>query len=163
MDLEISELPAKKSKTEQREYDISWEQQAGLAEADSFSRVKEERIECDVSLEQQPAVAEIDKFTMPEYVKNELDEESAEDINAPHISDTFKIRVVDVAPESSATVSADEGGDEVDDVETEDSEKESSSADDSEADHQGEEWTVEHHRLQNSKTSKSNVSLSSSI
>ncbi|XP_030585751.1 uncharacterized protein LOC115780613 [Archocentrus centrarchus] len=144
VDLEISELLTKNPKAEQIEYDISWEQQAGLAEADSFITpgcVKEEHIECDISLEQQPGVAEADKFITSDCVKNELQEEDEEDL-----SDMYQIHVVDARLESSATISADEG-----------SQNENCSSDESEADRQSEERTNESHQLQRcSKTSKAN-------
>ncbi|XP_059185377.1 uncharacterized protein LOC131968486 isoform X2 [Centropristis striata] len=69
---------------------------------------KEEQIDYDIccETEQQQVQVEAETFISPDCVKNDPEEE--EDTSMPCISDSFHIKVVEVNPNSSGTLTADE-------------------------------------------------------
>lgn len=64
------------------------------------SKPKEEQIEHDISSEQQPRLWGTDNAIPPDCVKSDPEEE--EDINMPHITNSFHIQVVDCSFDSPA-------------------------------------------------------------
>lgn len=144
VDLKISEGLTTKAKAGQIEYDLSWDQQRALTEADNSITpdcVKEEHIECDISLGQQLWLGKASNvFTSDRFESKEEEED---------ITDTNQIHVANTRLEASANSSTDEA--------TEDGD---CASDESEADCQIEEGTSESHRFQKgSETSNTEVSF----